>query len=1026
VGAVATFRHGRTTAQPPLRVQLLGSFGMSVGAKSAGPWPRLGAKRLVELVFLSPRRRIAREVASDTLFPDLAPRAATNAMYNALSAARAVLADLGGPAAGVLRSDRTHVYVPPDVPVEVDLELHERALSAALQMPPGEGRDAALVEALSEQRALLEDEPYADWSLRPRQSLELARQEARLALARDRSLGFGQPGLGAVIGAWENYFAHDPASEEAAAALMKACAAQGQRHLVARAYRRCCDGLKELGLEPSAALEEAYQSSRREATPLSAATSVGMAKITSNLPTFLSRFIGREAEQAEVCALARCSHLVTVTGAGGSGKTRLALEVAAELLKQGGAAEAFFVELAPVLEPGQVPVALAAALGVRDQAGRPVVDVLCEALSGQDLLIVVDNCEHLIGGVAELAERLNRACPKLQLLATSREPFGIDGEQVYRLGPLSLPPEDASSLQDLERSDAVGLFVDRARSHDSSFALEKESAVLVASICRRLDGIPLALELAAARISSMSLTDLDERLDQRFWLLTGGSRTALPRQRTLQATFDWSFELLRRVEQAVLERLSVFSGSFDLEAAEAVCSHDDVRTRDVADLLGSLVNKSLVVAERSSGSLRYSLLETVRQYGAERLVVEDGEAELQRARTAHAEYYLQLAERAEPMILGADQARWLKRLDVEWPNVRAALEYFLSQPGRGEEVLRMGGNLAHFFRSRCLRYGFDVVRTALACPEPIDPLVRATALCNVGGALAVTMGWESEAEMRAGTAMMQQGLELSRRLGTQPLIAKVLTDLSFVAEFTGDAGEAARCAEESLEIGRRLGNDWLIGLALASLGDATVEGSDKRLLFGQALAHLQRAGDFAESCWCLVQLAAFELVHENFEAAATLLEEDAAICEEIASPFSLCAALGELGETLVFQGRFDDAAIPCRRAMIGFHRLGLRAMTLPYLFNLTCCVARLGNPGDAARLTGAYDEMFSAYGRRGDDRPTMVNAQKHLIFLRQKLRAANRTYIREMLGDDKFELLYRAGAALTYDEAVALALRVTS
>ena len=241
---------------------------MSLGAKTAGPWPRLSAKRLVELVFLSPKRRISKEVASDTLFGDLAPRAATNAMYNALSAARAVLAELGGPAAGILRTDRTHIYIPDDAPVEVDLELHERALSAALEMAPGDGRDAALVDVLSEERVLLEDEAYADWALRPRESLELARQEARLALARDRSAGFGQSGPEDVIEAWESYAAHDPASEEAAAALMSAYAAQGQRHLVARAYRRCCDGLEELGLKPSAALEQAYQTTSQELTIL--------------------------------------------------------------------------------------------------------------------------------------------------------------------------------------------------------------------------------------------------------------------------------------------------------------------------------------------------------------------------------------------------------------------------------------------------------------------------------------------------------------------------------------------------------------------------------------------------------------------------------------------------------------------------------------------------------------------------------------------------------------------------------------
>ncbi len=550
-------------------------------------------------------------------------------MYNALSAARAVLANVGGPATGVLRTDRTHIYIADDAPVVVDLEVHECAIRTALGMAPGEGLDAALVDVLSEERVLLEDEAYSDWALRPRQSLELARQEARLTLAQDRSRGFGLSGREEVIEAWESYAAHVPASEEAAVALMSAYASGGQRHLVARAYRRCCDGLEELGLKPSAALGQAYQASQ-ELTLLATPYPADVVERMSNLPTFLSSFVGREAEQAEVGSLVRTWRLATVTGAGGSGKTRLAVEVAARLAEEGSGGTCF-VDLAPVSELGQVPAAVASATGVLEQPGRPLVKVIAEALGGQDVLIVMDNCEHVIGAAAELAEVLNRACPRVRVLATSREPLGIGGEHVYRLAPLSLPAAHATSLEDLEGSDAVKLFVERARAYDPTFSLEASIATLVGSICRTLDGIPLALELAAARVPGMSLADLGQRLDQCFRLLTGGPRTALPRQRTLQATFDWSFQLLSAAEQVVLMGLSVFSGSFELEAAEAVCSPEAVGTGDVADLVSSLVGKSLVVAQRSSGSLRYSLLETVRRYGAERLLATGGEAALRRA-----------------------------------------------------------------------------------------------------------------------------------------------------------------------------------------------------------------------------------------------------------------------------------------------------------------------------------------------------------------------------------------------------------
>jgi predicted ATPase/DNA-binding SARP family transcriptional activator len=1009
------------TAEPVLQVQLLGSFAISLGEKTGGPWPRQSAKRLVALVLLSPRRRISKEVASDTLFGDLAPRAATNALYNALSAARAVLAGLGSTAAGILCTDRTHIYIPDEAPVVVDLELHECALRSALGMGPGDGRDAALVDVLSEERMLLEDEAYSDWVLRRHESLELARQQARLTLARDRSAGLGREAPEAVIPAWESYALHDPASEEAAVALMRAYAAQGQRHLVARAYRRCCDGLKELGLKPSVALERAYQTTSQELTLLATAYSADLIEPTNNLPTFLSSFVGREAEQGEVASLVRSWRLVTVTGTGGSGKTRLAVEVAGRLAEEGSGAT-FFVDLAPVSGPGQVVGALATATGVLEQPGRPFVKVIAEALGGQDLLIVVDNCEHVIGAVAELAEVLHRSCPRVRLMATSREPLGIGGEHVYRLAPLSLPAADATTLEDLEGSDAVRLFVERARSYDSTFSLEEPVAGVVGSICRTLDGIPLALELAAARVPGMSLVDLNERLGRHFRLLTGGSRTSLPRQRSLQATFDWSFDLLSPAEQTVLMGLSVFTGSFELEAAEAVCSSEVVGAGDVADLVGSLVGKSLVVAQRSSGALRYSLLDTVRQYGVEQLLATDGQAALGRARSAHGEYYLQLAERSEPMILGADQAHWRKKLGLDWDNLRAALGYFLSQPGRSEEVLRMTSLVFFFWRET---YGLDAARIALARADPVPDEVRAKALCRVGCQVFYT-GFSlvrSEAWAQAGTAMMKEGLEVSRRLCDEGLVAEVLASLSQAAEWTGDRVGAVRYAEEALETGRSLGDHRLIGNALGALGLAVRGRAEKKRLLTQAVAHQRRAGDLSGCSWWLINLAVLELADENSQAAAQLLEEDLSICHELDLPVDLTMACRVLADITLFEGRFEEAANWLGEALVLSRRQGRQDSVVADFPNAVCCVARLGNPDDAARLTGAYNAMLSRHVPL-EYSFTPGNPGAHLQTLRQTRLEQTVAYIREALGDATFEMLSRAGAKLSYDDAVDLAVRV--
>ena len=322
--------------------------------------------------------------------------------------------------------------------------------------------------------------------------------------------------------------------------------------------------------------------------------SLGNPALLNNLPAQLSTFIGRDRELSEVRALAESSRMVTLTGAGGCGKTRLSLQVAAEML-DGAGDGVWLVELAAVSDPDAVPSAISGALGIAPRGGGAALQVLLDALAPQDILIVLDNCEHLIDACAKTADALLRRCPRVHLVATSREPLGITGETIYRVPSLSLPASDGSVAS--ESSDAVALFVDRARAQGTGLTVDEETLPVIVSVCRRLDGLPLAIELAAARLRSLSLNGLHDRLDQRFRLLTGGSRTALARQQTLRATVDWSHSLLNGAEQMLLRRLSVFAETFDLDAAEAVCGFGDIAAFDVAELLGALVDKSLVVAE---------------------------------------------------------------------------------------------------------------------------------------------------------------------------------------------------------------------------------------------------------------------------------------------------------------------------------------------------------------------------------------------------------------------------------------------
>src|SRR3984957_11372356 len=365
--------------------------------------------------------------------------------------------------------------------------------------------------------------------------------------------------------------------------------------------------------------------------------SLGNPALPNNLPAQLSVFIGRDREVAEVRVLLESSRLVTLTGAGGCGKTRLGLQVAAELL-DGSGDGVWLAELAAVLDEDAGPAALCGAVRVAAPPGRPPLEALLDALAFQDVLIVLDNCDHLIGACAKTAEAILRRCPKVRLLATSREPLGIGGEAVYRVPSLSLPgPEDSDPAPG--SCDAVALFADRARAQGVPLAADEQAGPLVVSVCRRLDGMPLAIELAAARLRSMSLAELAGRLDQRFRLLTGGSRTAVERQQTLAATVGWSYSLLTGAERMLLARLSVFAGGFGLDAAEAGCGAGDLDVLEVAGLLGSLVDKSLVVAEPAGGFLRYRLLETIRLFAAERLA-DAGEEEGAPVAAAHFAHFL--------------------------------------------------------------------------------------------------------------------------------------------------------------------------------------------------------------------------------------------------------------------------------------------------------------------------------------------------------------------------------------------------
>ena len=493
--------------------------------------------------------------------------------------------------------------------------------------------------------------------------------------------------------------------------------------------------LRDLG-RPESVFQLLHPALPSEFPPLK---SLDNPELPNNLPVQVTSFIGREKEIEAVETLLSKTRLLTLTGSGGCGKTRLGLQVAADVLENYPDG-VWLIELAPLADPALVPQAVAQALNVSEEPGKPLLPTLVAALKAKRLLLVLDNCEHVLDACSRLVDALLRACPGVGVLASSREGLGIAGETVYRVPSLSLPdPKQTATPASLNLYEAVRLFVDRARAALPGFVVTNANAPALASVCHRLDGIPLAIELAAARVRSLSVEEINNKLDNRFRLLTGGSRTALPRQQALRALIDWSFDLLNAQEKMLLCRLSVFAGGWTLQAAEAVgvgesLTGESIEDWEILDLLTSLVDKSLVLAQTQRETTRYGLLETVRQYVRDRLT-ESGESLV--VRTRHANYFLTLAEEVKPKMRGMEQVQWMGVLEEEHDNLRQALAWYAEDAQDAEaggKGLRLAAALFELWKTHGhLSEGRERLHTLLAHPTRQEPTsARAQALAEAG------------------------------------------------------------------------------------------------------------------------------------------------------------------------------------------------------------------------------------------------------------------------------------------------------
>ena len=736
-------------------------------------------------------------------------------------------------------------------------------------------------------------------------------------------------------------------------------------------------------------------------------------ELPNNLPPQLTSFVGREHEMAQIKALIGDHRLVTLVGTGGAGKTRCAVQIGADML-DGSGDGVWLAELAPISDASLVVSIIAQALNVQQSADHPLLETLLAYLKRKHLLLIVDNCEHVIGEARNIVAAILRGCPEVHILATSREGLNVAGEQVYRMPSLAVPSTDQARVaENVAGYGAVQLFVDRALLADTRFACTDESAPYVAEICRRLDGIPLAIELAAARVKVLSPQQLAHKLDERFRVLTGGDRSALPRQQTMRALIDWSYDLLSEDERRLFRNLAIFAGGFTLDTATAVCSSAAVDELAVLDGLTSLVDKSLVHVEPAGSGRRYRLLESTRQYAREKLT-EGGED--QAAGHAHAAAFLALADQLDSAYQTTPDRAWLAQIEPEMENFRAALVWAFGS--RGEAMLgqQLVGTLRHAWAVFAAAEGRRWVQMAQDRADPATPATIAAALDLTEAGLAAIVSQPKASLAAAERAVARyRDIDDPLRTSAERLVGQALIMVGKIGE-----GEALmqKVLDESRALGERKAASLVLGsLATARLLDGDLGGARQR--FNEALSAARAAGAERYESTMADNLAELEFCAGDATAAVRLAREARSLSRSLRNMRSVTMSLCNEAAYLVALGRYDEARVSAREALAAARDTQLWvlfAFTLQHL----AAVGALQSSADAQLL----DERRRAARILGYVDARLAELEALREYTEQQEYDAMLSALCDALGEEELTKLMAEGSTWSEDQVVAEAMRI--